>query len=83
MDRRATQRTFGLPAAAPNRHNEGVNMDFRPQYRDEAGNVTKLKRRERPEMLFGTDGEPSYFFTAVENENGESFSLVQQFRKKP
>jgi hypothetical protein len=50
------------------------------EYNTTAGETISVKRRERPEMLFGSDGNPQHFFTAVETHEGNSFSLVQPFR---
>lgn len=53
---------------------------FTLQYDRDDGHTVTLRRRERPELLFGAHG-PTHFFTAVETEEGDSFSLVQAFRE--
>eukprot|EP00729_Bicosta_minor_P008220 gene8220-27493_t len=66
-------------------HSHGNDEDsyfsdaFVLRYNTTGGDTIRVKRRERPEMLFGLDGHPQYFFSAVETEDGNSFSLVQPF----
>lgn len=58
---------------------KGSSDAFVLRYNTTGGDTIRVKRRERPEMLFGLDGHPQYFFSAVETEDGNSFSLVQPF----
>ena len=58
---------------------KGTGDAFTLTYNTTAGTSIKVKRRERPEMLFGASGHPQFFFSAVETEDGNSFSLVQPF----
>ena len=38
-----------------------------------------MKRRERPEILFATSGLPSVLYTAVQQQDGRSYSLGEGF----
>ena len=53
-----------------------------PAYTDDVqladGSVYKLQRRERPQLVFGTDGEPQYLYNGVVPSNGgNSFTFAQ------
>ena len=43
------------------------------------GSHTEMRRRERPEILFGRTGLPDVLFTAVQQQDGRSYSLGEAF----
>jgi hypothetical protein len=45
------------------------------------GTATKMKRRERPEILFSTGAipRPAVLYTAVQQPDGRSYSLAENF----
>jgi len=47
------------------------------------GSAIKMRRRERPEMLFDAQGRPAVLYTAVQQPDGRTYSLAQPFAPSP
>ena len=43
------------------------------------GSHTEVRRRERPEILFAPNGLPEVLYTAVQQQDGRSYSLGEAF----
>ena len=72
--------------AASGGHGFATSLDdwhyaLTPAYTDDVqlanGSVYKLQRRERPQLMFGADGEPRHLYNGVVPASGNPFTFAQ------